>query len=208
MKKVQNNLEGKFIVLDGPDGCGKSTQAELLTKWVELQGTSVASFRDPGTTHIGEKIRDILLDTANKKMTANTEMLLYMAARAQLWSEEIGPALEAGKCVIMDRWVSSTFAYQGYAGKLGMEKVLQVASNSLERIWPEVTVVFDVDTETAAKRMDRELDRMEQKGKAFHAKVREGFLKLADLGQDVTVIDATQTIDAIHEQVITVVGEI
>ena len=203
-----NNLAGKFIVLDGPDGCGKSTQAELLSKWVELQGVSVASFRDPGTTEIGEKIRDILLDTAHEKMTANTEMLLYMAARAQLWSEEIEPALEQGKCVIMDRWISSTFAYQGYAGKLGTEKVLQVASNSLERIWPEITIILDVDSETAVSRMDRQLDRMEQKGKAFHAKVREGFLKLADLGQDVTVIDATQTIDAIHEQVIAVVEEI
>ena len=203
-----NNLNGKFIVLDGPDGCGKSTQTELLSKWVESQGVSVASFRDPGTTVIGEKIREILLDTAHEAMTANTEMLLYMAARAQLWSEEIEPALEKGKCVIMDRWISSTFAYQGYAGKLGMEKVLQVASNSLERIWPDVTVVFDVDTETAAKRMDRELDRMEQKGKDFHRQVREGFLRLADLGQDVTVIDATQTIEAIHEEVVNVVKEI
>ena len=203
-----NNLEGKFIVLDGPDGCGKSTQAELLSKWVELQGVSVATFRDPGTTAIGEKVRDILLDIAHESMTANTEMLLYMAARAQLWAEEIEPALEAGKCVIMDRWISSTFAYQGYAGKLGTEKVLEVAQHSLERIWPEVTIVLDVDTETAAKRMDRELDRMEQKGKVFHAKVREGFLRLADLGQDVTVIDATQTIEAIHEQVIAAIEEI
>ena len=206
-EKKMNNLSGKFIVLDGPDGCGKSTQTELLSKWVELQGTSVATFRDPGTTVIGEKIREILLDTSHEKMTANTEMLLYMAARAQLWAEEIEPALEAGKCVIMDRWISSTFAYQGYAGKLGIEKVLQVASNSLERIWPDATIVFDVDTETAAARMDRELDRMEQKGKAFHAKVREGFLRLADLGQDVTVIDATQTIEAIHEQVVSVISD-
>lgn len=203
-----DKLKGKFIVLDGGDGCGKSTQAELLSKWVEEQGVSVASFRDPGTTEIGEKIRNILLDIAHEKMTANTEMLLYMAARAQLWAEEIEPALEQGKCVIMDRWISSTFAYQGYAGKLGMEKVLQVAEHSLERIWPEVTIVLDVDTETATSRMDRELDRMEQKGKEFHAKVREGFLKLADLGQDVTVIDATQTIEAIHEQVVAAVKEI
>ncbi len=203
-----NNLEGKFIVLDGPDGCGKSTQTELLSKWVEAQGVSVASFRDPGTTVIGEKIREILLDTAHESMTANTEMLLYMAARAQLWSQEIEPALEQGKCVIMDRWVSSTLAYQGYAGKLGMEKVLQVASNSLERIWPEVTIVLDVDTGTAAARMDRKLDRMEQKGKQFHRQVREGFLKLADLGQDVTVIDAMQTIEAIHEEVVAAIQEI
>lgn len=203
-----DKLKGKFIVLDGGDGCGKSTQAELLSKWVEEQGVSVASFRDPGTTEIGEKIRNILLDIAHEKMTANTEMLLYMAARAQLWAEEIEPALEQSKCVIMDRWISSTFAYQGYAGKLGMEKVLQVAEHSLERIWPEVTIVLDVDTETATSRMDRELDRMEQKGKEFHAKVREGFLKLADLGQDVTVIDATQTIEAIHEQVVAAVKEI
>jgi len=203
-----NKLSGKFIVLDGPDGCGKSTQSKLLSEWVKAQGISVVSFRDPGTTHIGEKIRDILLDTAHEKMTVNTEMLLYMAARAQLWAEQIEPALEKGDCVIMDRWISSTCAYQGYAGMLGVEKVLKVAQYSLERIWPDLTIILDVDTDTAKKRMDRQLDRMEQKGKDFHTKVREGFLKLADLGQKVTVIDAMQSIEEIHNLITKAVKEI
>jgi len=202
-----NKLSGKFIVLDGPDGCGKSTQAELLSKWVKQQGVDVAGFRDPGTTHIGEKIRDILLDTAHEKMTVNAEMLLYMAARAQLWAEQIKPALEKGRCVIMDRWISSTCAYQGYAGNLGVEKVLKVAQYSLERIWPDLTIILDVDTDTAQKRMDRQLDRMEQKGPRFHKKVREGFKKLADFGQDVIVIDAAQTIEEVHSRITKAVKE-
>ena len=197
-----NNLKGKFIVLDGPDGCGKSTQSKLLSEWIKTQGISVAGFRDPGTTHIGEKVRNILLDTAHEKMTVNTEMLLYMAARAQLWAEQIAPALEKGDCVIMDRWISSTCAYQGYAGMLGVEKVLKVAQHSLERIWPNITIILDVDTETAEKRMDRQLDRMEQKGKDFHKKVREGFKKLADFGQDVIVIDAAKSIEEVHNLII------
>ena len=201
-------LSGKFIVLDGPDGCGKSTQSKLLSEWIKAQGITVASFRDPGTTHIGEKIRDILLDTAHEKMTVNTEMLLYMAARAQLWAEHIDPALEKGDCVIMDRWISSTCAYQGYAGKLGIEKILKVAQHGLERIWPDLTIILDVDIDTAEKRMDRQLDRMEQKGSLFHKKVREGFKKLADFGQDVIVIDAAQTIEEVHNLIIKAVKEI
>jgi dTMP kinase len=203
-----NKLSGKFIVLDGPDGCGKSTQSKLLSEWIKAQGITVAGFRDPGTTHIGEKIRDILLDTAHEKMTVNTEMLLYMAARAQLWAEQIAPALEKGDCVIMDRWISSTCAYQGYAGMLGVENVLKVAQYSLKRIWPDLTIILDVDTDTAEKRMDRQLDRMEQKGKEFHTKVREGFLKLADFGQDVIIIDAVQSIEEVHNLITKAVKEI
>ncbi|MHC4999123.1 MAG: dTMP kinase, partial [Planctomycetota bacterium] len=171
---MNESLKGKFLVLDGPDGCGKSTQTRLLSEWIAEQGVDVMSYRDPGTTLIGEKIRDILLDTAHEGMGDNVEVLLYMAARAQLWKEHIGPDLAAGKCVLMDRWLSSTCAYQGWAGSFGVEKVIKIGTDSLERIWPDVTIVLDVDTETAASRMQRALDRMEQKGEAYHTKVRAG----------------------------------
>ena len=195
-------LRGKFLVLDGPDGCGKSTQARLLSEWIAEQGVDVVSYRDPGTTLVGEKIRDILLDVAHEGMGDNVEVLLYMAARAQLWEEHIGLDLAAGKCVLMDRWVSSTCAYQGWAGGFGVEKVIKIATDSLERIWPDMTIILDVDAETAAGRMQRDLDRMEQKGDAYHAKVREGFLKLPEIEPTVKVVDARQNIEQVHQDIL------
>ena len=162
----------------------------------------VVSYRDPGTTLVGEKIRDILLDIAHEGMGDNVEVLLYMAARAQLWKEHIGPDLAAGKCVLMDRWLSSTCAYQGFAGGFGIEKVIKIGTDSLERIWPDVTIVLDVDAKTAATRMQRDLDRMEQKGDAYHAKVREGFLKLPDIHPSVKVVDACQTVEQVHKDIL------
>lgn len=200
-----DEFRGKFIVLDGPDGCGKSTQSRLLTEWLNSQGVVTASFRDPGTTMIGEKVRDILLSPAHEAMTTPTEVLLYMAARSQLWSEEIAPALQQGKCVLLDRWLSSTCAYQGYAGQFGMDKVVAIAADSLERAWPDLTIILDVDLETAAGRLDRELDRMEQKGDSYHAKVREGFLELAQGRDDFAVVDATAGPDVVHEAVLAAV---
>jgi len=204
---LTERLSGKFVVLDGPDGCGKSTQSRLLTAWLSYQGVSVASFRDPGTTVIGEQVREILLSPAHQAMTAPTEVLLYMAARAQLWAEEIAPALERGQCVLLDRWLSSTCAYQGHAGQFGTDKVVAIAAFALERVWPDLTIVLDVDLKTAAGRLDRALDRMEQKGDRYHAKVREGYLKLAEDRSDFAVVDATATSEAVHQAVLEVVQE-
>lgn len=203
---MANRFDGKFIVLDGPDGCGKSTQTRLLTEWLAAQGVSVASFRDPGTTVIGEKIREILLSPAHDAMTTPTEVLLYMAARAQLWTEEIAPALQQGRCVLLDRWLSSTCAYQGYAGRFGIDQVVAVAGQSLERVWPDLTIILDVDLKTAASRLDRELDRMERKGDSYHARVRDGFLELAlNRPEEFAVIDATLSPEAVHQAVLEVV---
>ena len=141
-------------------------------------------------------------------MGDNVEVLLYMAARAQLWKEHIGPDLAAGKCVLMDRWLSSTCAYQGWAGGFGVEKVIKIGADSLERIWPDVTIVLDVDAETAASRMQRALDRMEQKGEAYHAKVREGFLKLPDIELSVKVVDARGTVEQVHRDVLKLIQEL
>lgn len=198
---MKSGFSGKFIVLDGGDGCGKSTQVEMLCKWLGAAGVEAVSFRDPGDTVVGEKIREILLDTAHDGMGDNVEVLLYMASRAQLWKERIAPALSKAKCVVMDRWVSSTCAYQGWAGGFGIEKVIAIGCDCLERLWPDLTVVLDVDLETAARRMDRVLDRMEQKGAQYHAKVREGFLNLADAGENVVVVDARESIEKVHEEV-------
>lgn len=198
-------LAGRFIVLDGPDGCGKSSQARLLMEWLQSQGVPTVGFRDPGATVVGEKIREILLSPAHEAMTTPAEVLLYMAARVQLWAEKIKPALSAGKCVVLDRWLSSTCAYQGYAGQFGMEKVIEIAQDSLERVWPDLTIILDVDLKTAAQRLKRELDRMERKGDGYHSRVREGFLTLAEGRPDFAVVDATGSMEATQREVVAAV---
>ena len=202
---MKDRLQGKFIVLDGPDGCGKSTQVELLVQWLQGQGVPNSRFRDPGDTSIGEKIREILLNPEHLAMDTRTELLLYMAARAQLWAEKISPALAANHCVILDRWLSSTCAYQGFAGGFGVDKVKKIATDCLERVWPDLTIILDVDLKTAAGRIDRQLDRMEAKGDGYHQKVREGFLELAQKCKDFQLVDAHGDIETVHNQVLKII---
>ena len=205
---MKDKLAGKFIVLDGPDGCGKSTQTLMLYDWLKSQEVEVVTFRDPGGTAVGEKVREILLNPEHVEMSVRTELLLYMASRAQLWAEKIKPALGADKCVVLDRWVTSTCAYQGFAGGYRVERVVEIAEASLERVWPDLAIVLDIDVETAAKRMDRALDRMEQKPAEYHKKVRQGFLQLSRFNDNVAIIDATKDIEKVHQMVIQTVRQI
>lgn len=194
-------MQGKFIVLDGPDGCGKTTQVQLLSQWLRRQGVETVSFREPGGTVIGEKIRQILLNPEHITMNTATEVLLYMSARAQVWVEKISPALEANKCVLLDRWLSSTCAYQGYAGGFGIDNVIRITEGSLARIWPDLTIIMDVDMETSTKRMKRQPDRMEKKGSYYHNKVRQGFIELARR-PNFELIDGSGDIQQVHKRVI------
>jgi len=198
---LKSKLQDKFIVLDGPDGCGKTTQAELLTGWLQSQGVPVSSFRDPGDTTIGEKIRQILLSPEHIAMSTRTEMLLYMAARAQLWQEKIVPVLRNRKCIVLDRWVSSTCAYQGHAGGFGVDNVIKLAMDSLARPWPDLTIIIDVDIKTGSKRLKGKPDRMEAKPAEYHQKVREGFLALARQQENFIVINGTRDIESIHKKI-------
>lgn len=204
-KNIPDKFSGRFIVLDGPDGCGKSTHSKLLIQWLKEQGVSTVGFRDPGDTDIGEKIRQILLSPEHDAMDTRTELLLYMAARAQLWAEKIAPALEANQCVVLDRWLSSTCAYQGCAGGFGMDKVIKIATDCLERVWPDLTIILDVDLQTASGRLKSQLDRMEQKGDGYHQRVREGFLQLAKQQENFLVVDAAAEVETVHKKVIDVV---
>lgn len=196
------NLKGKFIVLDGPDGCGKSTQTALLAEYLKKQRIDTVCFRDPGSTVIGEKIRGILLDSKNNLMGDRTELLLYMASRAQLWQERIAPALKEKKCVLLDRWLSSTCAYQGFAGGLDIAKVIDIAKHSLERVWPDLTIIIDIDLGAAKKRIKRKFDRMEQKSAAYHKKVRAGFIELAGFRSDIIVIDGSADRQTVHKEIV------
>ncbi len=208
MKTMKEKLEGKFIVIDGPDGCGKSTQVELLIEWLSRNDIPVAGFRDPGGTSIGEKIREIILNPEHLAMSTETEVLLYMAARTQLWREKIALSLNEKKCVVLDRWLSSTYAYQGWAGGFGVEKVITLAQDCLERVWPDLTIILDVDIKTASGRLKKQLDRMEAKGDIYHNKVRAGFLKFADEHENVFVVDASDNIEKVHEKILQIIGEV
>ncbi|MFM1935089.1 MAG: thymidylate kinase [Planctomycetota bacterium] len=172
-------LAGRFLVFDGPDGSGKSTQFGRFASRAREAGVAVVEVREPGGTPIGEKIRAILLDPANAEMTLRAEMLLYMASRAQLFEERIRPALAAGSMVIADRFVSSTLAYQGTAGGIGEDEIVAVGRVATGNHVPDLTVVFDVDTDVAMRRLSPLLDRMERKGAEYHARVRQGYLSQA-----------------------------
>ncbi|MHC4195062.1 MAG: dTMP kinase [Planctomycetota bacterium] len=204
---AKNKFGGKFIVLDGPDGCGKSVQVKLLADWLTNHGIETVVFRDPGTTDVGEKIRQILLTPGHAAMSTRTELLLYMAARAQLWQEKISPALKQNRCVILDRWLSSTCAYQGCAGGFGIDNVINIAQSTLERSWPDLTIILDIDLKNASQRLNRALDRMEQKGDEYHRKVREGFLALAEQEQKFVVVDASEDIETVHKKVLEVISK-
>ena len=200
-------LSGKFIVLDGPDGCGKSMQCKLLAQSLQQQGVTVEIYRDPGDTTIGEKIRQILLNPEHQTMSTRTELLLYMAARVQLWQEKIAPALQGGKCIILDRWLSSTCAYQGYAGDMGIENVIKIAEGCLEKSWPDLTVILDLDLKTASTRLNRDLDRMEQKGDGYHQKVRQGFLELAKDRENFAIVDSSGAIETTHKKILDTISQ-
>ena len=207
-ENLKNKFSGKFIVLDGPDGCGKTTQCALLVQWLKENGVKVVSLRDPGDTAIGEKIRQILLNPEHIAMSTATEVLLYMAARVQLWQEKIAPALEQKKCIVLDRWLSSTCAYQGHAGGFGINQVIKLAADSLGKPWPDLTIILDVDLETGANRLSAQPDRMEAKPREYHQKVRDGFLKLAGRQENFHLVDATGDIETVRKKVIEIVEKI
>ena len=201
-------LAGKFVVFDGPDGSGKSTQYKRFAALARKSGLTVAEIREPGGTEVGERIREILLDPIHDEMSLRCEMMLYMASRAQVVEEKIKPALERGELVLADRYVSSTFAYQGAAGGLPLEEIEAVASAACREAWPDLVVIFDVDQQTAASRLNPLLDRMEQKGAEFHAKVREGYLEQARRHpRHYTVVDARSGEDEVTDLMLTAIRE-
>jgi dTMP kinase len=170
---------GWFIVLDGTEGCGKSTQVQLLNQRLESVGRATLLVRDPGSTRIGEKIRQILLDVEHQEMGMRCEMLLYMAARAQMMNQIIQPALDEGKVVICDRFVSSTLAYQLGGDGLTAEEIRSIAAVAIRNRWPDLTLILDLPVEQSMARIRREKDRIEQRPEEYHRRVRENYLDQA-----------------------------
>ena len=193
---------GYFITFEGGDGSGKSTQIALLRDWLMQAGYDVILTREPGGTQISEKIRELILDPDNKEMADMTEALLYAAARAQLVSQMIKPALEEGKVVICDRFVDSSIAYQAYGRGLG-DAVGVINTYAVDGCMPDLTILLRLDPEKGSRRIaDREHDRIEQAPDAFHRKVYEGYLELEkNYPERIIGVDASGTIDDIAEEI-------
>lgn len=203
-------MQGLFISMEGPDGAGKSTQIELLQNYLENKGYEIVITREPGGTVISEAIRQVILNKEYKEMCPNTELLLYAAARAQLVSEVIRPALEAGKAVICDRFVESSVVYQGIARGLGIERVYAVNDYALEGLRPQLTILLDLDAKEGLRRKKQqaELDRMEAEGLEFHQKVAEGYRILAEREPErIMKISATLPKEDIHAKIVVAIEE-
>ena len=191
-----------FFSFDGIDGAGKSTQINLLAEWLRAKGQEVVTCRDPGSTELGEKLRALLLEHHGTPIHRRSEMLMYMAARAQLVEEVIRPALAAGKSVISDRYLLANVVYQAHAGGLSPEEVWQVGRVTVAGVMPDLTFVLDLPAATAAARFNRAPDRMESQGLEYMEKVRQGFLlEAAKRPAEIVVIDATAAAEKVHEQV-------
>ena len=191
-----------FLAFEGADGAGKSTQVQLLAEYLERQGREVLICREPGGTELGEKLRGILLDPDSGDMGPEAEVLLFMAARAQLCSRVIRPALEAGRVVISDRFLWSSVVYQGIVGGLGIEEVLSIGRVATRGLLPELTFLIDLDPAVSHSSLD-EGDRMESRGLDFQREVREGFAGLAgDFSDSFALIDGSGSVEQVHEQVI------
>ena len=189
-----------FITVEGIEGSGKSSVISFLDRFLKKKGFKTRVFRDPGSTKIGEKIRDILLDGRNKGLTSHTELLLYLAARTQLIEEKLKKALGKYDFVICDRFFDSTLVYQGYAMKMG-----RIADKSVEMfsfgIVPDLTVVLDAEVSSSLKRIKIK-DRIERRPAAFHKLLKEGYRKLAKkYPQRIKLIDARGSLDSLFENI-------
>lgn len=182
---------GRFITLEGIDGAGKSTQVALLKEFVAERWGGGVFTREPGGTPLSERIRQLLLDPAWGELAGQTEILLYSAARAQLVSEVIQPALARGLLVVCERYVDSTLAYQGYGLGYDLEQINAVNALATSGLWPDVTFLLDIDPVEGLRRAGRS-DRIERRGLEFHRRVREGYLQLArDWPERIVVVKAT-----------------
>lgn len=202
-----------FVSLDGIDGAGKSTQIQLLVAWLQEQGLQVEVFRDPGATPLGESIRNILLHREDIPLSMTAEMLLYMASRAQLVVDRIKPAIASGKTVVCDRFLLANVVYQGSAGGLDIDELWRIGNVATGGLRPDITIVLDLDPKLALQRVEHSRgpagqDRLEKRGLTYFEAVRNGFLtEHARASKRSLVVDASQSIDAIHQTIRKFIGD-
>ena len=189
---------GHFISLEGIDGAGKSAQIGRLADWLRSTGRGVTTCRDPGSTPVGDAVREILLDRHDLHLAATAEMFLYMAARAQRVDEALEPALARGEWAVPDRYLLSNSVSQGHAAGLDPETIREVGRVATRGRMPDLVLLLDVDLETSARRIARPLDKLENRGDDYRARLRSGYLAEAARQADrVVTIDARPGIDEV-----------
>ncbi len=199
-----------FFSFDGIDGVGKTTQMNLFCQWLGEQGHEVVTCRDPGSTPLGERVREILLTSGDETpIAARSEMLLYMAARAQLVEQVIQPALAEGKTVVSDRFLLANIVYQGHAGGIDINAIRDVGQVTTQGLSPDCTFLLDMLPTAARDRMGNELDRVESRGNEYRQKLREGFLSEAQhMGKSIHVIDAARPVETIQTELCEIAGQL
>lgn len=224
-------IKGRFIVLDGPEGCGKTVQIKLLSDYLKSQGVDVLTTFDPGGTMIGNQISRLLKYDAQGIMDVQTEVMLFMASRAQLVAEIIKPALEIGKTILCDRFISSTCAYQGSSG-YPVERIIELGKLAVGDIWPDLTIIIDIPIEEGLVRTGRKpyqktkvnhedanqaylfqnavVDRFDSRPFEYHRKVRKGFLKLVRYYPGIVkIVDGSQgDIETVHKKILQLISEV
>lgn len=201
-----DRLKGKFLVLDGPDGSGKTTQFARLVEYLKSK-VPVCPVREPGGTYIGERLRELLLETNDDLIGDRCELLLFMAARAQLVEEIIAPALNRNSLVISDRFVSSSFAYQGGGRGIAPHHIMNCARIAIDSTTPDLTIILYVDSDTARKRMAGcRPDRIERACNEYHERVREAYKDLCKLyPQNNILVDASRDEDEVFADIVNIV---
>jgi dTMP kinase len=192
-----------FITLEGPEGSGKTSQMPILADFLRQQGYEVITMREPGGTPISDQIRDVLINLKNTEMVPHTEILLFLAARAQLVDQVIKPALQAGKVVLCDRYGDSTLAYQGYGHQLDMETLKNMLAFATDGLKPDLTIYLDIDVEAGLQRKIKkdEWNRLDAYEVAFHQRVRKGYHQLIEEEpQRWVLLDASQPMDIVQKQ--------
>jgi dTMP kinase len=195
-----------FITFEGPDGCGKTTQLSLLVEYLSRQGFRVCSTREPGGTPIGEQIRKVLHSQSNREMVSQAEILLYSASRAQLVSQLIRPALNAGQIVLCDRFYDSTLAYQGYGRGLDLDMLKKITVFATGGLRPDLTIYLDLDPETGLRRRQSdtqaEWNRLDALDIDFHRRVHDGYRQLiADEPERWVSIEGQHSVEIVQEKI-------
>ena len=197
-------MTGLFITLEGPEGAGKSTNREYLAERLREQGIDVLLTREPGGTPLAERIRELLLDSSDEPMAADTELLLVFAARAQHLQQVIRPALAKGGVVLCDRFTDATYAYQGGGRGLSIERIAQLEQFVQAELRPDLTLIFDLPVEVGLARAAARgrLDRFEQEGRGFFEAVRQAYLqRAAQAPQRYRVLDAGQSLAQVQADI-------
>lgn len=202
MEEVTIMEKGLFITFEGTDGCGKTTQIEMLKDYFEKQGRTVLLTREPGAKGLGTKLREILLNY-DGEVSPVCESFLFLADRAQHVDTIIKPAVARGEIVLCDRHTDSTVAYQGYGRELNIEQIKMLNNIATSGLKPDLTFIFDIDIDTAQKRVGKNKDRMESAGIEFFKRVRNGYLEIAKQEPErVKVLDGSKSIETIHNELL------